>query len=127
MGLIVKLLKYLVEAIFITAFLVIGLSLLPSQLFPSFPLETVSYVVPDLTTNLRGWNNILSTKSDFILKGKIIGPESLVIRNNFLYTGLADGRLIEVDLSHDYKVREVVTRFSDGKVNQSECGAGIWH
>ena len=72
------------------------LALLPNHLFVNFPIEPKSYeiVVPEKVDN---WNNDLVDKSELLVKGVAIGPESLAIKDNFIYTGLADGRLVEIN------------------------------
>lgn len=129
MGIVFKIVKYLVEAIFVTGFLVIGLALLPQNIFPGFQIDPVSYDVPDFGGILHGkWNDILSRKSDFLLLNEVVGPEAMAQRGNLLYTGLADGRLIEVNLDN-LKIRDVA-RFTakdrkTGKLpDQSNCVPG---
>ncbi|CAG2178492.1 unnamed protein product, partial [Oppiella nova] len=99
------------------------LALLPNHLFVNFPIEPKSYelVVPEKVDN---WNNDLVDKSELLLKGVVIGPESLAIKDNFIYTGLADGRLVEIN-KKTLKTRDI-SRFGTKLLCKTEdiadCG-----
>jgi len=122
----------MLEGIFVTGFLVIGLAIIPHNLFPGFHLEPVSYSPPDFDSfyqESKGrWNHVLSDKADRLLLNKVVGPESMAQKDNLLYTGLADGRLVEINL--DTLVVRHVTRFvsrdkTTGKFpDQSKCLEG---
>ncbi|RWS31106.1 adipocyte plasma membrane-associated protein-like protein [Leptotrombidium deliense] len=88
------------ELIFVTGAVVILIASIPTNvLFEDFPIEPESYEVQDLqaVVNKVGWEPILGTKARLFLKDKVVGPESLVISRGFIYAGLADGRIIEID------------------------------
>lgn len=52
------------------------------------------------------------------LKDNIIGPESLAIKGDRLFSGLADGRIVEIDKNKLDKIKTIVKQFSD----KSDCG-----
>jgi len=119
MGLLSSFAYLLIESVFVTGALIVILGLLPTTtVFPSFPLEPVAYSLPNFTIHYDKWNDVLGTKATLLLQNEVAGPESLAIKDGLLYTGLNDGRLIEVDLSNG-KIREV-TRFSPDSVK--DCG-----
>lgn len=78
-----------------TVILATILAFLPAQLFTNFPLTPTSYEVrPE---KAKQWTTVLSDKSELLLKEQIVGPESLVSKNDVIYMGLADGRVVYYD------------------------------
>ena len=94
------------------------LPFLPETLFTGFPFDPIPLKVPSPSTK-HGWNDILSREAELLFPGQIVGPESLALKDNFIYTGLADGRIVEVDLKL-LKIR-TVTRFALPNTQQV-CG-----
>ncbi|CAG2121607.1 unnamed protein product, partial [Medioppia subpectinata] len=118
-----RLYKTAFDIILYTLILSTILALLPSNLFVNFPLEPKSHVlnIPDKVDN---WNNLLVEKSEFLLNGVIVGPESLANKDNFIYTGLADGRLVEIN-KKTLKTRDIArfgTKLLCGKEDMADCG-----
>ena len=101
------------------------IGLLPNSLFKDFPLDPKSYTI-DIPDHIDNWNNHLNTKSEYLLEAIVIGPESLAERDGFIYTGVADGRLVEIN-KKTLKVRDV-SNFSNRDVSkdnskiESNCG-----
>ena len=123
--------KCVIVAILVPFILIISINLLPQGAFPGFPLDPVSFDAPDYEAAFESsikWNDILSNKSEQLLLNQINGPESMAQRDNLLYTGLADGRLIEINLDN-LKIKDI-TRFTardkkTGKLpDQSKCVPG---
>ena len=126
MAILITLIRHTFELVLATTVLILILAFLPRNLFPGFPLEPQSYQVPDLTTYLSGWNNVLGQKSERILNNFIIGPESIAQRNDKLYVGTADGRLLEIgDLETDAPSLRFVTRFAESGVD--DCYDNEYH
>src|SRR5882762_612391 len=103
------LLKCLIVATLVPFIVIISIALLPQSAFPGFPLNPVSFDAPDYEAAFEShikWNDILSNKSEQLLLNQLDGPESMAQRDNLLYTGLADGRLIEINLD-TLKIRDV--------------------
>lgn len=113
----------------------ITLTFLPTSTFSKFPFDPTSYEVPtaaNMSKWLLEWNTILSNKSDYLLRDEVLGPESLAISgsNGKLYTGLKDGRVVEIDISQQVNLtyRTIVPSFNnDTKAVNESCGAGIVH
>lgn len=112
MSLIGSLFKLIVFLTVLDLFVIFLLAVLPLSAFPGFPLDPVAFETPDFEIYKSKLNNILGEKSELLLKDKdITGPESLAIRGDLLYTGLIDGRIVELNLNNG-KVRNV-TRLGD--------------
>ena len=107
--------KTTVDVFIYTLILTTILGLLPNNLFKGFPLEPRSYEL-NFPDKIDQWNNHLNTKSELLLNGVVVGPESLAERDGFIYSGLADGRLVEIN-KKTLKVRDV-SNFGGG----THCG-----
>ncbi|KAG9510753.1 Dipeptidyl aminopeptidase-like protein 6, partial [Fragariocoptes setiger] len=121
--------KLTVKSVLTTLSVLTVVNFLPDTLFHDFPLEPKSRVAPPFEP-IQDWNTILSDNAEYIHLNSISGPESIVINNGLLYTGLVDGRLVELDIKAKYKLREV-GRMNDSKFCRSmentpyalqECG-----
>jgi sugar lactone lactonase YvrE len=98
----------------------VSVNYMPDSLFTDFPVEPKSVQPNDFDSVIpQDWNTKLSDgQPEFIQLNNILGPESIAIsKNGLMYTGLADGRLVELDPKNKYKVRTVL-RFSG---SQSKC------
>ncbi|XP_015789505.1 adipocyte plasma membrane-associated protein [Tetranychus urticae] len=99
MGLFSSCWSLTIRLLITASILLVILPNLPDNLFPSFPLDPVSYDMPKIDnffTKVK-WNSLISDKAVPILKSKIIGPEALAVKGNKIYTGLGDGRLVVID------------------------------
>ncbi|CAA2962506.1 adipocyte plasma membrane-associated -like [Olea europaea subsp. europaea] len=88
----------------------LSVNYIPDSMFQDFPLEPRQVVPNDYDSVIpQNWNTKLSSgKPEYIQLNNILGPESIAIaKNGLLYTGLADGRLVELDPSNKYKLRTV--------------------
>lgn len=88
----------------------LSVNYLPESLFHDFPFDPKSVEPVDYdAAKPQQWNNLLSDNNpEFIQLNQILGPESIAISSSGLwYTGLADGRLVELDPSNSYKLRQV--------------------
>ena len=47
------------------------------------------------------WNNDLVTKGEILFKDEIIGAESFAVIGDYLYSGLADGRIVRFNKNTD--------------------------
>jgi len=94
----------------------LSVNYIPDRLFSDFPLEPKSIESINFDAVIPQWNTKLSEgKPEYIQLNNILGPESIAISGDgLLYTGLADGRLVELDPSKNYKMRTVL-RFRDAK------------
>ncbi len=101
--------KTVFDIILYTLIVCLVLALLPNHLFTNFPMEPIGYESDRIPETLSDWNNLLAQRSDLLLNGLIVGPESMAEKNEFIYTGLADGRLVEID-KNSLKIRDI-TRF----------------
>jgi len=101
--------KAVFDIILYTLIVRLVLALLPNHLFTNFPIEPIGYDSDRIPESLSDWNNLLAQRSDLLLNGLIVGPESMAEKNEFIYTGLADGRLVEID-KNSLKIRDI-TRF----------------
>lgn len=92
----------------------LSVNYLPDKLFHDFPFEPSLSKANDYDSVIPQWNTKLSDNViEYIQLNNILGPESIAFsRSGLLYTGLADGRLVELDPSNKYKVRPVL-RFKD--------------
>ncbi|KAI1289893.1 Adipocyte plasma membrane-associated protein [Halotydeus destructor] len=124
MGILVSFSRLLFEAIVVTGAIVVILGLLPTDsVFPLFPIEPKAYETANFSANLDKWNNVLGDKADLLLKGHVFGPESLAIKGDYLYTGLSDGRIVEIDLENgDLRF---VARLAPNTVD--DCYDGIYY
>ena len=107
--------KTTVDLVIYTLIIVSIIGLLPNNWFTNFPFHPTSYEV-NFSDKLDNWNNLLSSKGELLLKNQIVGPESLAISNDSIYTGLIDGRLVAIN-KKTLKVKEI-TKFQ----NQAICG-----
>lgn len=111
MGLLSTFAKLGFEAAIVTGALFAIIGYLPSStVFVDFPLEPVAWKPHNYSLHLTKYTNVLGDHAERLLAGRVVGPESLAIKDDLLYTGLADGRLVEVDLQNGH-IRDV-TRFS---------------
>lgn len=108
----------------------LAVNYLPDKLFQDFPFEPRSGEPLDFDSVIPQWNTKLSdNKPEFIQLNQIVGPESIAISPNGLwYTGLADGRIVELDPKNNYKLRTVLRHKSASKCKDNnpydadECG-----
>lgn len=98
--------KTIIDVIILAVVLAIVLAVLPNTVFPNLPMSPVGYQVDHIPPKLDNWNNLLAQRSQYLLKDMIIGPESMAEKDDFIYTGLADGRLVEVN-KKTLKVRDI--------------------
>ena len=112
--------KTIVDIIIYSLILSIILAILPNSLFKNFPLEPRSYKL-NFPDKVEKWNDLLNSKSELLLNGKLIGPESLADNNGFIYTGLSDGRVVELN-KKTLKIRDVA-KFGVGPI----CGTLLFH
>lgn len=119
MSILTSLIRLNLEFLAVTVVIILLIGSLPSSLFPGFPIDPVSYPIPDLTTGLKGWNNVIGNKASKLLENRIVGPESLASRNGMIYSGLADGRLVEIDPAKE-ELR-FITRFPRNANDADEC------
>lgn len=124
---------YFIYNIFTKSIVVLLVSILvvnfiPDFIFHDFPIEpkardpiNFNFVIPE-------WNNKLSANNpEYIQVNQILGPESVAIsKGGLLYTGLADGRIVELDPKRSYKLRNVLKFNPKCKNNvatkSTECG-----
>lgn len=119
MSILVSLIRLNLEFIAVTIGVILLIGILPTTWFPGLPIEPSSYSLPDLTSGLKGWNNVIGSKASRLLEGRIVGPESLAAKDGLIYTGLADGRLVEID-PKDQELR-FITRFPRDANDADEC------
>ena len=108
-GLFSVIYKTIVDIIIFTFVLALILAILPNHLFPNLPISPTGYETDNIPPVLDNWNNLLAQRSQYLLNGQIVGPESFAERGDYLYTGLADGRLVEIN-KESLKLRDI-TRF----------------
>lgn len=104
---------------------------LPNELFNDFPFDPKPRQAIDYDSVApKEWNTLLSdTPVEFIRLNQLVGPESLAIsQDGLVYTGLADGRLVELNPKKDYQERQVL-RFRENfgcqdnvALQPPECG-----
>lgn len=108
----------------------LSVNYLPDKLFQDFPIEPKSAQPNDYDSVVPQWNTKLSDgKPEFIQLNNILGPESIAIsKEGLIYTGLADGRIVELDPNNNYKLRKVL-RLKESPncqdniaIKASECG-----
>lgn len=96
----------------------LSVNYLPDQMFTDFPINPKSSDPIDYDSVMPQWNTLLSSKpsTQYIQLNNILGPESIAVsKSGLLYTGLADGRLVELDPTSNYKLRQVL-RFKNSPV-----------
>ncbi|XP_053211699.1 adipocyte plasma membrane-associated protein-like [Panonychus citri] len=104
---------------------------LPDDLFPSFPFDPVSYEIPatDSFFNKIKWNSLISDKSDTLIESQVVGPESIISKSSYIYTGLGDGRIVAIH-KENLKVKTLVNLNDPGAggcgdnviINTTTCG-----
>lgn len=100
--------------LFTSSFIVLLVAMLsvnhiPDNYFNDFPFEPISSQPNDYDSVIPTWNTKLSDQAEYIQLNNILGPESIAIsKDGLLYTGLADGRLVELDPKNNYKLRQVL-------------------
>lgn len=117
---------------FVLVIALLSVNYLPNQLFKDFPLEPLATKPVDFDSVIPEWNSKLSDGDpEFIQVNNINGPESIAIApNGLLYTGLADGRLVELNPSKQYQMRTVLRikdqpgqlACKDNVATRAECG-----
>ena len=119
MSILTTLIRLNLEFVAVTIAIIFLIGFLPTSLFPNFAIDPVSYSIPDLTTGLKGWNNVIGTKATKLLENRIVGPESLAAKDGLIYTGLADGRLVEINPKTEET--RFITRFPRNVEDTDEC------
>lgn len=122
--------------IFTKSFVVLLISMLsinylPNKLFHDYPFEPRSVETNRYNSLVLEWNSKLTENTaEYIQLNQIKGPESMAIsKAGLIYTGLADGRIVEIDPLNKYELR-LVTKFNknskkcpdDYVLNSDECG-----
>lgn len=90
---------------------VLSVNFLPDNLYQDFPFEPRILNLPQDTVSSPEleWNTKLTEKpQDYIHLNNIVGPESIATHNGLLYTGLADGRLVEIDTKKKDQLRTIL-------------------
>lgn len=98
------------RSIIVLLIAMLSVNYVPDKFFHDFPLEPRSVEPNNYETVIPEWNTKLSDGSpEFIQLNNILGPESVAIsKSGLIYTGLADGRIVELDPSKNYKLRKVL-------------------
>lgn len=89
----------------------LSVNYLPDTLFVDFPINPRSMESINYDAVIPQWNTLLSSSPsiEYIQLNNILGPESIAVaKNGLIYTGLADGRLVELDPAKQYKMRQVL-------------------
>ena len=105
-----RLYKIIFDIFFYTAVSATVLGLLPDHLFTKFShFKPVIFQNDHLFRGLQGqkWNNDLVSKAKLIGVGELYGPESMIVIDEYIFTGLADGRLVKIHKTTE-KIEEVV-------------------
>lgn len=91
--------KIIFDSVVYVLLISILIGILPDKIFKGLPISPTKYEFPKHipTDKLPNWNTILDDASEFLLKDKIIGPESMVEVSGLIYTGLMDGRIIQIN------------------------------
>lgn len=97
--------KTTVDLLIYTVIFLLIIGLLPNQWFTTFPFHPTKYDV-QFADKLDQWTDSLSQSGELLLKDQIVGPESMVIVNDSIYTGLADGRVVEIN-KKSLKVKDI--------------------
>ncbi|XP_054161640.1 adipocyte plasma membrane-associated protein-like [Oppia nitens] len=119
--------KTIVDILILTVVLATVIAILPNHLFINLPIDPIAYDTDFIADSLDNWNNLLAQRSLRLLEGHIVGPEAFAETDQHLYTGLADGRLVEIHKS-SLKIRDVTTfgKSKDCVENEyrkmTECG-----
>lgn len=109
MGLISFIASLAIRLTFVLLLTLAVLPFLPDTMFPEFPFDPLPFQQPSLARKLP-WNNVLGQNTEKLFTGRLVGPESLALKGNLIYTGLADGRIMEVNI--DTLQLRTVTTFS---------------
>ena len=106
-----RLYKLSIDVAFYSLLVAVILGILPNHLFKDFNISPTAFDIEHIfkSTELKNWNDDLVTKANLIGSNQLIGPESIADVGEYLYTGLADGRLVRVQKSTE-KI-ENVARF----------------
>lgn len=109
----------------------LSINYLPETLFHDFPLEPKSVESVNFDSVIpQQWNTKLSdNQPEYIQLNNLLGPESIAVsKNGMLYTGLADGRIVEIDTTKNNKLRQLL-KFKTSKscidniaTKADECG-----
>lgn len=88
----------------------LSVNYLPDKLFGDFPFQPKSIEPNNFDSVKPQWNTKLSDGNpEFIQLNNILGPESITVaKNGLLYTGLADGRIVELNPNKNYQLRTVL-------------------
>ena len=121
--------NFFTRSIVVLLVAMLSVNYLPDKLFDDFPLNPRTVQPNDYDSVIPHWNTKLSDGNpEFIQLNNILGPESIAIdKNGLIYTGLADGRLVELDPSNKYKVRTVTrikesAQCQDNVAVMADCG-----
>lgn len=101
----------LTRSILVLLVAMVSVNYMPDSLFKDFPLEPKLVEPLDYDSVMpKEWNTKLSDgQPEFIQLNNILGPESIAIsKSGLIYSGLADGRLVEMDPSKNYQLRTVL-------------------
>lgn len=120
------------KSLVVLAIAALSVNYLPDKLFGELPFDPKPSKQFDYNSILVEWNSKLSDgQPEYIQLNQIVGPESLAIHpsSGLFYTGLADGRLVELNPNKNYQLRQVL-RFNDksplcrddNDVNIDVCG-----
>jgi len=99
-----KLYKLIFDFALYTALLAALLGALPYSIFEEkFDFRPGQFENEHLYLGLGEgkWNNDLVKKGEILLKDQVIGGESFASIGDYLYTGLADGRIVRMDKNTD--------------------------
>lgn len=91
-------------------FAMLSVNYIPDKFFHDYPFEPKA-VETNYDSVVLEWNSKLieDSKPEYIQLNQIRGPESIAIsKAGLIYTGLGDGRLVELDPSRQYKLRRVL-------------------
>lgn len=109
----------------------LSVNYLPDKLFHDYPFEPRALSPNQQHSIMLEWNSMLTQKSsqlEYIQLNQIRGPESVAVsKSGLVYTGLSDGRLVELDPSRQYKLRQVLkfnpsSKCIDNHKNIDGCG-----
>lgn len=88
----------------------LSVNYLPDKLFGDFPFQPKTMEPNDFDSVIPQWNSKLSDGNpEYIQLNNMLGPESIAVaKNGLLYTGLADGRIVELNPTKNYQLRTVL-------------------